>query len=632
MEVITDSNGDLYLGAMGATRALTVKPTGNVGIGTTEPAEKLDVAGNIKSNGLNKILFLRPLGPSSYDSEQINAAIAGLSGARGGIIMLEPGEYRINTTINLNVNGVKLRGYGGGWVNYPYEGAQATKLVWHGPSGSAVADPNKYPHQAIVECRWADTDTALQDLAISDLSILGNGRTNITGLLLDHVSGSIFRNVEITDVTEGIWLTSTATADNVDTDFNLFENCAVLNAQRGVVFTRNSDAAVNACHNTFLGLSIEYLGETASPPLAAGIHMVDCDNNSLYRTWIYRREEGGSQGYGVKIENPQDARANYFYHLQALPRLRVNNADLPFSGQKNVIFGYDMENLELEPEAKKSDGTPANADDFLLWIDSRGNLRGAYTSVLKAPAGMALQLTTEDAGQKVTSDREVESSARINAPELRGDTLTTRASSGDLTLTTQYGGNKVTSNREVQSSVRLDAPEVRGDTLSTSASSGDLTLTTQNDDNKVTSNREVQSSVRLNAPEVRGNTVTTRASGGDLSLTTQGPSNKVTSGREIESTLRLSAPQLRGDTLTTRAGGGDLLLTTQGESNKIVADRSLDCTGAALRLQKYTGSGFPDLSEHELALWYDGSGDTGFWLVNKTDGNKWKIQFTRVNP
>jgi hypothetical protein len=318
----------------------------------------------------------------------------------------------------------------------------------------------------------------------------------------------------------------------------------------------------------------------------AAARLVECDNNTFYRTWT---QMDGGQGFGVVIDDPRYARANYFYHLQASSRLRVNKADaLPGSKSKNIVFGYDRDNGQQEPEAKKSDGTPANADDFLLWIDSCGNLHGAYTSTLKAPAGMALQLTTEDAGQKVTSDREVESSVRINAPELRGDTLTTRASSGDLTLTTQYGGNKVTSNREVQSSVRLNAPEVRGDTLSTSASSGDLTLTTQNGGNKVTSNREVQSSLRLNAPEVRG------------------------------------------DTLTTRTAGGDLLLTTQGESNKVVAGRPLDCTGTALRLQRYTGSNFPDLSEHELALWYDGSGDTGFWLVNKTDGNKWKIQFTRV--
>jgi hypothetical protein len=44
MEVITDSTGDLYLGASGATRAVTIKPTtGNVGIGTTGPVTKLQI-------------------------------------------------------------------------------------------------------------------------------------------------------------------------------------------------------------------------------------------------------------------------------------------------------------------------------------------------------------------------------------------------------------------------------------------------------------------------------------------------------------------------------------------------------------------------------------------------------------
>jgi hypothetical protein len=354
--------------------------SGNVGIGTAPPAEKLDVAGNIKSDGLNKIIFLRPLGPSFYDSAQINNEIAGLAATHGGIIMLEPGEYRINTTINLNVNGVKLRGYGGGWVNYPFEGAQATRLVWYGPSGSAVGDPNKEPHQAIVECRWDDGDTALQDLAISDLSILGNGRTNVTGLLLDHVSGSIFRNLEINDVTEGIWLTSTATAAHVDTDFNLFENCAVVDAQRGVVLTQNSVAAVNACHNTFIGLSIEFLGQeppTPPPPdvdlwaLAAGIHLVECDNNSFYRTWVYR--QGGSAGHWVRIESPINARANYFYHLQG--EIFVKNAN-PQQPPDNLttVFGYDRENAQNPPRAKTSTGATVDVWNYVFWVDSHGSI------------------------------------------------------------------------------------------------------------------------------------------------------------------------------------------------------------------------------------------------------------------
>ena len=374
------TTGEIDIRVGCGTAAVTVWQTGsNCGTGTPGGTLQSPNA-DYTVDKLNKIIFLRPLGPSSYDSAQINNEIAGLAATHGGIIMLEPGEYRINATINLNVNGVKLRGYGGGWVNYPYEGGQATKLVWYGPSGSAVADPNKDPHLAIVECRWADPDTALQDLAISDLSILGNGRTNVTGLLLDHVSGSIFRNVEINDVTEGIWLTSKATAADVDTDFNLFENCAVLNAQRGVVFTQNSQAAVNACHNTFIGLSLEFLGQeppTPPPPdvdlwaLAAGIHLVDCDNNSFYRTWVYR--QGGSAGHWVRIESPINARANYFYHLQG--EIFVKNAN-PQQPPDNLttVFGYDRENAQNPPRAKTSTGATVDVWDYVFWVDSHGSI------------------------------------------------------------------------------------------------------------------------------------------------------------------------------------------------------------------------------------------------------------------
>jgi len=65
MEVITNSNGDLYLGAMGATRALTVKPAGNVGMGTTEPSAKLTVAGD-GSSAYSGIPVTNTVGNASF--------------------------------------------------------------------------------------------------------------------------------------------------------------------------------------------------------------------------------------------------------------------------------------------------------------------------------------------------------------------------------------------------------------------------------------------------------------------------------------------------------------------------------------------------------------------------------------
>lgn len=51
--------------------------------------------------------------------------------------MLEPGEYRINATIAVNANGVKLRGYGGAWPDGTF-GIPVTNLLWVGPAGSPI--------------------------------------------------------------------------------------------------------------------------------------------------------------------------------------------------------------------------------------------------------------------------------------------------------------------------------------------------------------------------------------------------------------------------------------------------------------------------------------------------------------
>ncbi|MBI4441892.1 MAG: hypothetical protein HY649_00800 [Acidobacteria bacterium] len=99
----------------GATGDMVLAESGgNVGIGKTDPAEKLDVAGNILCQGLNKIVFLKPLGGGQDDQPQISAAISALP-TEGGIIYLTPGTYRIGSKVSVSKNGVKLRGYGGAW-------------------------------------------------------------------------------------------------------------------------------------------------------------------------------------------------------------------------------------------------------------------------------------------------------------------------------------------------------------------------------------------------------------------------------------------------------------------------------------------------------------------------------------
>ncbi len=337
----------------------------------------IDSAGNVTIGNLNKMVYLRPRGPGLNDSDQINNAIAALP-FEGGIIMLEPGEYRIETQISITRNGVKLRGYGGAWPASPCLpdppgtfGNPLTKLLWAG----SPTDPEK----VVIKLKPATANTNIQDLEISDLTIDGAETAEI-GLLLDRVMTSNFRSVHVRRmkdslIGEGIRLTTTASGlggSGIDCAWNLFENCSVICASNGVVLMSDATggAAANTSHNTFVGLSVQFRGARAED---AGIRLRDCDNNFFNRTYVQRISGPAGPGIGVLVENPALARSNYFYHVQvpAGPGFGVTNATTP-PNNKNLIFGYDLENGQGQPTS-----TPdTNAANYLFWIDSKGKIRG----------------------------------------------------------------------------------------------------------------------------------------------------------------------------------------------------------------------------------------------------------------
>lgn len=126
----TGQNLQFFLGAndSGAlSEIMRITNQGNVGIGTTSPGEKLDVIGQIKSDKLNKIVFLRAQGAPNDDGLAINNAIDALPDD-GGIIYLLPGTYNIKTTVrNANKKAVKIRGFGGAAID---QHVGLTTLKW----------------------------------------------------------------------------------------------------------------------------------------------------------------------------------------------------------------------------------------------------------------------------------------------------------------------------------------------------------------------------------------------------------------------------------------------------------------------------------------------------------------------
>jgi len=384
----------------------------DVGIGTTSPTATLDVAGTFESQTVNQIVFLSPAGGSTDDSVAINAAIASLSAANGGIIMLMPGTFNIQHTIVVNGNGVKLRGFGGAMgQTQGGTGASASTLLW-----STTAGPGP-----IVSAAPTSANVQLQDIEVSDLLLNGSGVAQ-TALLLDRVNGSKFINLNVQNMSTtssvGFKLTvTTATADNIDTDFNLFENCSVGGVTTGLVLDGlEPTIKANTTHNTFVGLTIVYTPAYSSETETttdAGILLNDCDNNSFYAVYVFNAGNPPfSPDYSsVVINNPTNARSNYFYHLEAG---NLNASNVVVGGvvvknasgappSKNFVFGLDLANGQPEPVAI-SGGTVSSSSSFndaspyLYWVDSKGNLGGGlsaaqYSSAATGGTAVNLPLT-----------------------------------------------------------------------------------------------------------------------------------------------------------------------------------------------------------------------------------------------
>ena len=187
------------------------------------------------------------------------------------------------------------------------------------------------------------------------------------GLKLNAVIHSKFANVHVwnpvtvSGVTgTGILMTTDTTLDNIDTAWNDFIDCSVVEAPIGLQLDGNSHG--NCAHNNFIGLTILYRGTTSAD---AGIYLVRCDNNCFTRTFISNHD--GSTGFGVIVNSPVDANSNYFYHLQAGRGFRINGTSgSPSIVGKNFVFGYDQSNNEPDPSTDSTNP----AKNYLAWISN----------------------------------------------------------------------------------------------------------------------------------------------------------------------------------------------------------------------------------------------------------------------
>lgn len=263
------------------------------------------------------------------DTAQILAAIANLS--QGGTVELGFGQFRISSEISVALPNIKIRGQGG--CNTGNGRIPPTSIIYVGPEHGQMIG-------------FVNTESC----ELSGVTLLGNGLADYCLVLYGcensdfdvYMNGSLYAACAV------------MASPQRDSAWNHFHRLDVdgRNIAGGPSAPRSQycllldgNGPFNACHNSFEFPNLWY-AETAS--LSIG----DADNNQ-FNGLLCGDEPTVQTQYGVLITDPNKARSNYFFHLQAggTVGMRINNAKLPaVAVNMNRVQGYDQNNGETLPQ------------------------------------------------------------------------------------------------------------------------------------------------------------------------------------------------------------------------------------------------------------------------------------------
>ena len=287
---------------------------------------------------------------------QIDAASSAVSKKPGGIVMLPPGTFHIDTTLTISTSAVVLAGSGGlSNTDIGSQTGRGTTLFWNsGVSAAGVA-------MVDVISPTGSSNPAVKRAGVRDLSLQCAGGADI-GLRVRSIHFGRFENLYIVNpqsiamLTECL-VTGTQLGEAADVTKSTFDNISVRLLEspataRGFVLDGASNA--NTSNSTFRNLAALCTAQQIA------LDVRNTDSNSFYDIRINQTASGTVQpvrirgGSAVGLE----ARGNVFFYLAAggssagtrgvySEGTEIGGVTAP--AKNNAIFGYSIENGEPFP-------------------------------------------------------------------------------------------------------------------------------------------------------------------------------------------------------------------------------------------------------------------------------------------